>query len=145
MDTSFVFYAQIASVVVFLSSLFALYRLLASAKDATITLLKEKVAFLEAQLSEMRRQAPDVLAQTLADRVRHLQAELERLVADKTVASSRIVETEEQLARAQGELNDYKQRVESVRKILETFGKTVESYVRPQENRVAGPPSGTHA
>ena len=62
MSNDTIFWTQIAPIVVFVLSVFGLYRLLIEQKDATIQFLKETNSSLKDQLTEARNLTPDVLA-----------------------------------------------------------------------------------
>ena len=58
-----IFFTQIASIAGFIVALFVLYRVLVSAKDATIEMLKQKISLNEQKLDELSNQDPDILLQ----------------------------------------------------------------------------------
>jgi hypothetical protein len=54
MSNEIIFFTQVASVLIFVGTLFTLYRSLAEQKDARIALLDEKAKFLREQLDMAR-------------------------------------------------------------------------------------------
>lgn len=50
MSNDAIFYTQLASIIVYISALFVVYRVLVHQKDATIELLREKNSWLHEQL-----------------------------------------------------------------------------------------------
>lgn len=76
MTNEWIFYTQLGSVLVFIISLFVLYRLLVEKKEATIQ-------FLEKQLQAAKEEKPDVVLKQLNERVQIERAEMERLSKDK--------------------------------------------------------------
>jgi hypothetical protein len=82
MSNNVLFYTQIISIVTFILALFAIYRLLIDQKDATIQLLKEKIAFLEKDIERYKSATPDILAERYSKRIDLLSAELSRLAKD---------------------------------------------------------------
>src|SRR4051812_22097771 len=76
MNITGLFYTQIASILLFIISLFVLYRLLVEKKEATIQ-------FLEKQLEQAKEQKPDIVLKQLHERVQIARDEMERLANDK--------------------------------------------------------------
>ena len=74
-----IFITQIASVVVLLLLSSILYRLLVSAKNATIETLKQQIELNEQKISEFESQEPDILLQRLIRRIEALENELRKL------------------------------------------------------------------
>lgn len=82
MTNDMIFYTQLASIVVFLLTLFAVYRLLVEQKDSMIQLLKERLADKDAKLKELESQTPDALTTALSSRIEITLKEVARLKAD---------------------------------------------------------------
>ena len=82
MTNDILFYTQLASIVVFLLALFAVYRSLVEQKDSVIQLLKERLADKDAKLEELESQTPDALADALSSRIEIILKEVARLKAD---------------------------------------------------------------
>jgi len=78
-------------------ALFGVYRILISQKDATIELLKERIANLRERLEN---EEGDVLNDALAKRVHHLNGELMRLNQDKYTNRELISKKEVELSQA---------------------------------------------
>jgi len=76
MSIELLFYTQIGSILLFITSLFVLYRLLVEQKDATIQ-------FLEKQLQAFKDDPSDIILKKLSERVRIANDEVERLAKDK--------------------------------------------------------------
>ena len=76
--TETVFWTQVASIIGFVAALFVLYRVLVEQKDATIQLQKENISYLKDQLTEAKLQSPDVLAQSLASRVKIIRGRVKK-------------------------------------------------------------------
>ena len=71
-----IFITQIASVLGFIVTLFVLYRVLVSAKDATIETLKQQISFNDQKIKELLEQEPDILLQRYQRRMEALEKEL---------------------------------------------------------------------
>ena len=106
MSNQIIFYTQLASIIAFISTLFVLYRVLVSQKDATIELLREQILMLKDQLSEAKQQSPDEVAKRLSERVKLTTEELTRRHQDKTTNQATIEAKEAELTNAQRELAD---------------------------------------
>jgi DNA repair exonuclease SbcCD ATPase subunit len=122
MSNELIFYTQIASLLAFITSLFVLYKLLISQKDATIETLRERLT-LEKDRSTI--ESADKLAEALNKRVNMLGDELERLKADKETNSEVIKLKENELTEAK---NTY-QRLQKM--VMHTSGMSV-SYFCPE-------------
>lgn len=119
--TETIFWTQIASIIGFVVALFVLYRLLVDQKDATIQLQKENIAFLKDQLAEAKLQSPDVLAQSLAGRVKLFEEELKRLGQDKTATEEQVAAKEAELNQARGEAEALTKKILHARELLHDF------------------------
>jgi predicted RNA-binding Zn-ribbon protein involved in translation (DUF1610 family) len=119
--TETIFWTQIASITGFVVALFFLYRLLVDQKEATIQLQKENIAFLKDQLTDAKLQSPDVLAQSLAGRVKLFEEELERLGQDKTTTEEQIAAKEAELSQARGEAEALTKKVLQARELLHDY------------------------
>lgn len=125
MSNDVLFWTQIGSVVAFIGALFILYRVLAEQKDATIQLLRETVSTLKDQLAEARRVTPDVLAQTLAARVKLLESELERVSTDHS-------SNKEQVRAAESALREAREKAEELAKQVRIAYELLEEYSCPK-------------
>src|SRR5688572_4522688 len=105
MDT--VVLTQLGALLMFVGVLFVLYRRLVSAKDATIESLTVQVAGLERDLQAARAAAPDALAQALQARVSMFEAELARLLADRSASEEAVSAKEAELAAARERLERF--------------------------------------
>ncbi len=77
MTNEIIFITQLGQIIAFIGSMFVLYRLLVSQKDAVIELLKEKNSLLKEQLEEAQKHTPDKLARILSERIHILTDELD--------------------------------------------------------------------
>jgi hypothetical protein len=96
MSNQILFYTQIGSIILFITSLFVLYHLLVQQKDATINLLKEKNQWLDEQLKVAERTKPDVLLEMKEKRLKATQEELIRLSSEHEKNSVLIAQREEE-------------------------------------------------
>lgn len=112
MSNDVIFFTQIASMVLFISSLFVLYRVLVQQKDATIDLLREKNLWLNDQLAIARESKPDVLLDSLEKRLQATQTELERLNTDSEKNAALILEKENERAELLEEIADLRERLD---------------------------------
>jgi len=69
-------------------------------------LLEEKNEWLEAQLKTLKEHSPDILAQQLADRLRLLGEELQRLKADHEASQESIRNKEAELAEVEAQIGN---------------------------------------
>ena len=119
--TETIFWVQIVSIVGFVVALFVLYRLLVDQKDATIQLQKENIAFLKDQLADAKLQSPDVLAQSLAGRVKLFEEELRKLRQDKTATEEQVAAKEAELTQARDEAEALTKKILHARDLLHDF------------------------
>jgi hypothetical protein len=97
MSNELIFYTQIASILTFVGTVFVLYKLLVSQKDATIEALRERIA---TQQDRMAYENPDALNERLSKRITLLSDELARLSTDKETNADAIKIKEEELTGA---------------------------------------------
>jgi DNA repair exonuclease SbcCD ATPase subunit len=116
-----IFGTQVVSIIGFLVALFVLYRLLVEQKDATIQLQKENIAYLKDQLADAKAQSPDVLAQSLTNRVNLLEGELKRLEQDKSSTHDQIKAKEAELTAARTKAEELTKQVLHARTLLKDF------------------------
>jgi DNA repair exonuclease SbcCD ATPase subunit len=121
MTNDVLFWTQVGSIVAFIIALFVLYRVLAEQKDATIQLLRETISTLKDQLAEARRVTPDVLAQTLAARVKLLEGELERVITDHSSSQEQIRAADEALQKAREKAEELAKQVRTAYELLEDY------------------------
>lgn len=121
MSIEVLFYTQLGSLIVFVGSLFVLYRVLVSQKDATIESLREKNALLEHKLADAVQSKPDALAKSLSERVNHLNQEIERLSEDKVANRDLIAEKEQELERVKEETSELSQQIENAHELMAEF------------------------
>lgn len=119
--TEIIFWTQIGSIVGFLLALFVLYRLLVEQKEATIQLQRENIAFLKDKLADAKLQSPDVLAQSLAGRVKLFEEELKRLEQDKYSTAEQVAAKEVELAQARFEAEALTKKIVHARELLRDY------------------------
>lgn len=113
MTIEMVFYTQIGSILAFILSLFALYRLLVSSKDATIETLRQQVSSKDATIETLRQQVsfleskikasegvtPDILTERFEKRAARLERELEEAEKEKKPLIVEIEELKKKIAK----------------------------------------------
>ena len=87
--------------------------------QSRLELLKEKTEWLEQQLEVANEFRPDVLAQRLAERLRILTQELERLNEDHEASAQSIREKQTDLASVEGEIQNLTTELASAQEILD--------------------------
>lgn len=118
MSNEVIFWTQVASIISFVAVLFGLYRSLVEQKDAVIALLKEKNTDLKEKLEEARSISPDVLAESLASRVRILEEEIGRLSKEKTQNKTLIEEKEADLKQVKAEAEKLSRSIARANELL---------------------------
>ena len=121
MAIEIVFWTQVASFIGFVVTLFGLYRVLVSQKDASIQLLKEKNEYLSFQLSEAKEKGPDALAESLSKRVSVYEKELEKLNSEKIKDSEKIHQKEIELSQAKEEATKFSVQLSRATDLMEDF------------------------
>ncbi|HEY5269444.1 MAG TPA: hypothetical protein VII97_03850, partial [Anaerolineales bacterium] len=86
-------------------------------------LLKEKNELLNAQLITLKENAPDILAQRLAERSRALTDELGRLNADHEASQATIRNKEIELAEVKAQISNLKNQLEKAQDLLQTLSE----------------------
>lgn len=104
MSIEVLFYTQLASILGYVAAAFVLYRLLVSQKDSVIELLRQRNENLQARISELESQSPDVLVDALSRRVEIAKKEIETLGRDGALHTSEIVEKERDLSELRGKV-----------------------------------------
>lgn len=136
MSNEIIFFTQLATIVFFILSLFAIYRILISQKDATIQLLKEQISDLKEKLIEARNSNPDILSEMLSKRIQIYESELSRLKEDQNSDKHLIDIIEERLKIARDEsikLETINKKIESIHNEIECLRSEVsidEEYVK---------------
>ena len=97
---------QIVTLLSFVGVAFWLYKILVEAKDATIALLKERVADRDAKIAELESRTPDELVKALSARVDLTLKEIERLRQDDDANKQLIASKEADLHSISGRLQD---------------------------------------
>lgn len=97
MTVESLFYAQLGSILAFVVSLFVLYRVLVSSKDATIETLRQQISLLEGRNQALADQSPDVLLQRLEKRTSLLTEELKAAEKEKAPLVAEIEELKKKI------------------------------------------------
>ncbi|WP_321368313.1 hypothetical protein [uncultured Desulfuromusa sp.] len=121
MNIETIFYTQIGSIVGFIIALFVLYRVLVSAKDAKIELLKEKILGLREALESQKETSPDILADRYSKRVKLLTEELERLAEDQSTNEAEIKTKENQLIEERQKLTELEAQMERAQELMSEY------------------------
>ena len=121
MPTELLLYGQIVSILVFLGALFAVYRSLASQKDATIEALREQIELLKLQLGQAQSQTPDIAVELLSKRVKSISDELTRLHQDNQSGAELIQNKERELEIAKFEMSQLRVQIARAEELLSDF------------------------
>jgi len=121
MDNAVILITQISTILLYVATLFGLYRLLVSQKDATIEALKEQINLLKEQLDAAKAESPSVLAERLSKRVKLFEEELLRLSNDQDRNEELIEEKEQELILARRELDSFGEELEEAREALSEY------------------------
>jgi len=115
------FYTQLGGIIAFVVTLFILYRVLVSQKDATIQVLTEKCSYLECQLGTASKQQPDALAKSLSERVGNLNAEIQRLSEDKISNQGLITAKEHELEIVKEEADTLSRQISNAHELMSEY------------------------
>lgn len=121
MTNEIIFTTQLASIIAFILTIFVLYRLLVSNKDAIIQLLEEKNTYLKERLIDANENTPDKLAKNLSERVNLLTEELDRLSKDQENNKEIILQKEKMLHLAQEDFVQLKKQLEEAQEIASEY------------------------
>lgn len=136
MPNEIIFFTQIVSILAFILSLFGIYRILVSQKDATIQLLKERISDLKEKLAETSNSSPDNLSEMLSKRIQIYESELARLKEDKNSDKCLIDKIEERLRITREEsikLEAVNKKIENIQNEIECLRSEVtidEDYIK---------------
>lgn len=111
MTNNLIFYTQLISIVVFLISLFSIYRLLVDQKDSVIQLLKERITEKEERILALESQTSDALTTALSARVEITLKEIKRLKDDGD-------QHKDQLDKKENELQALLHRLDSLSSLI---------------------------
>ena len=98
MTNTVLFYTQVGSILLFVVSLFVIYRLLVSKKDAAIEYLQITNAEKDKLISDLSKKTDDQLIMNLDQRVKVFDSELKRLNEDRDKYSKTIKQLEKRLS-----------------------------------------------
>jgi hypothetical protein len=85
MTNEFIFGAQIASIIGYMGVVFILYRILVSAKEATISTKDATIELLKERIEQLENIAPDILLERTTTRLKAAYEEIERLTEEKQI------------------------------------------------------------
>lgn len=114
-------YVQIASIIVYVLTVFGLYKLLTSQKDATIQALNAQIDLLNVQLKQAELNTPDVAVDVMSKRVKVITEELVRLNVDNDASVEKIAAKERELAEANNDITNMRLYLERAEEKLEPF------------------------
>jgi hypothetical protein len=115
-STDTVFYTQLGTILLFIISLFVLYRMLVQVLEGTIHQKDATIEFLRIQLEKTKEETPDKLLQQISDRLRFAEEEVERLSADKQKAEGHkaalveLVRLQHEMIEAQKAISEHQEK-----------------------------------
>lgn len=112
MTNDIIFYTQVGAIIVYLGTLFGIYRSLVEQKDSVIQLLKERLAEKDAKIQELESQTPDALTTALSSRIDITLKEVARLKADGD-------KHQEEIGTKKEELRLLKERLDSLSALIQ--------------------------
>lgn len=121
MSNNVIFYFQMVSLLTYIITLFGLYKLLVSSKDATIETLRERIEQLKEKLELEKNTSPDVLAEKLSVRIKIYDDELKKLSKDQQADQEAIKTKQAELADTRKELEILETQMEEAQEILKEF------------------------
>jgi len=121
MTNTIIFYTQILSIVVFVFTIFGLYRLLVSQKDSVIELLNEKNDYLRLQLETIKSSSPDILVERLSKRIDILKEELSSLGNDNETNAKILLKKEKKIVHYETELQKLNEQISHAKELLKEF------------------------
>lgn len=140
MNIETIFYTQVASIIVFILSLFVLYRILVQSKDATIETLKSQICYLETKVKDLVETSPDILLQRMERRTTLLTDELELAEKEKEPLKNQVEQLKQQLIKSGAKTEAEKQAlvtqlISTIQhaSALEAKYKSLESQIREIE------------
>lgn len=119
MSNEVLFWTQVGSALMFVTTLLGLYGVLVKSKDATIESLRQEISFLQTRLDDAAQTRPDVLAERLTARNKALTEELERLSGDEEQNAALIRMRESELRKNGEELERLRRDLERAKGVLE--------------------------
>ena len=126
MSNNILFFTQVASIILFVSSLFVLYRLLVKQKDATIELLRERLNWVDQQLQIAKENSPDILVKTLSERGKILEEEVKRLALDRETNQAEIQEKEEEIEHIRKVAIEIKEVMQEIKRRYDELKKKID-------------------
>ncbi len=121
MSNDVIFGTQIISIIVFILTVFGLYKLLISQKDSTIQTLKERIEALKEDLQRAKETDPDILLERYSNRATKLEEELVRLTLEKPDGPQAIKDKEKELGKIKFKINMLNKRLQRTQKLLSDF------------------------
>lgn len=114
-------YVQLASIIVYVFTIFGLYKLLTSQKDATIQAKDAQIELLKLQLEQSEANTPDVLVEAHSKRIKLLVEELTRLQADNEASLNDIDAKKKELEITRNDLARLRGQIGRAEELLEDF------------------------
>lgn len=121
MTNDIIFFTQLVSIIVFVFTVFGLYRLLVNQKDAVIQVQKKQVEFLKLQLESAKSSSPDILVDRFSKRIDMLKKELESLASDHDTRKEVLAKKEQEISHYEVEMNKLNQQIIQAKELLEDF------------------------
>lgn len=114
-------YVQLASIIVYVFTIFGLYKLLTSQKDATIQAKDAQIELLKLQLEQSEANTPDVLVSSLSARINTVIDELSRLETDNQINTQEVTKKKKELETAHQELEILRAQITRADELLDSF------------------------
>ena len=94
MGNEVIFWTQVGSIIVYVATLFTVYRILVAAKDAAIQEKDATIENLKTRLEEAKGKTSDILVTQLRERTAALTEEIEKLRSDRSTDKGKLAELE---------------------------------------------------
>jgi len=94
MGNEVIFWTQVGSIIVYVATLFTVYRILVAAKDAAIQEKDATIENLKTRLEEAKGKTSDILVTQLRERTAALTEEIEKLRSDRSKDKGKLAELE---------------------------------------------------
>lgn len=94
MGNEVIFWTQLGSIIVYVATLFTVYRVLVAAKDAAIQEKNATIENLKTRLEEAKGKGSDILVTQLRERAAALTEEIEKLSSDRSKDKGKLAELE---------------------------------------------------
>jgi hypothetical protein len=104
MTNEILFYSQIGSVLAFLATVFVLYRLLVSKKDASIEYLQIQVSEKDRVIADLSSKTESALLTSLNQRLEIAEAEIKRLLNEKNIDENQLKSLSGRISKLEGDV-----------------------------------------